>query len=415
MGLTVVNTKTSLAKDHIKITLLEGIHPSAEEVFRNDGYTNIFTAPKSLPAEELKKVIADTHFLGIRSRTQVTESLLEHAPKLSAIGCFCIGTNQVDLNATTLKGIPVFNAPFANTRSVAELVLAEIILLLRGVPAKNAAAHRGEWQKSALNSFETRGKVLGIVGYGHIGTQIGILAENLGMKVQFFDIDKKLSLGNARPAKSFHHLLNTSDVVTLHVPETEQTQNMMDSEAFKQLKQGAILVNASRGTVVDIDALTDSLRTKKVHGAAIDVFPTEPKSNQDEFISPLREFDNTILTPHIGGSTKEAQVNIGIEVSEKLVKYSNNGTTLSSVNFPEVGLPELDGKHRICHIHHNEPGILAKINDVFSETGVNISSQYLQTNSNVGYVVTDIDQTSSQEAFEGLKLIKGTIKNRILY
>lgn len=406
---------TSVAKENIKIVLLEGIHQSAEDVFRKDGYSNIFTAAKSLPQDELKEAVADANFLGIRSRTQVTQELLSFAPKLSAVGCFCIGTNQVDLEAATKQGIPVFNAPFANTRSVAELVLAEIILLLRGVPAKNAAAHRGEWQKSATNSFETRGKILGIVGYGHIGTQIGILAENLGMRVQFFDIDKKLSLGNARPADSFQKLLETSDVVTFHVPETEQTQNMMDQAAFGYLKEGAILVNASRGTVVDIDALARGLADGSVSGAAIDVYPKEPKSNQEEFVSKLREFDNTILTPHIGGSTKEAQVNIGIEVSEKLLKYSNNGSTLSSVNFPEVGLPELVGKHRICHIHHNEPGILAKINDVFSATGVNISAQYLQTNANVGYVVTDIDQTSSKDAFEGLKQIKGTIKSRILY
>jgi len=411
----VTKQNTSVAKENIKIVLLEGIHQSAEDVFRKDGYSNIFTAAKSLPQDELKKAVADANFLGIRSRTQVTQELLSFAPKLSAVGCFCIGTNQVDLEAATKQGIPVFNAPFANTRSVAELVLAEIILLLRGVPAKNAAAHRGEWQKSATNSFETRGKILGIVGYGHIGTQIGILAENLGMKVQFFDIDKKLSLGNARPADSFQKLLETSDVVTFHVPETDQTQNMMDQAAFGYLKEGAILVNASRGTVVDIDALARGLADGSVSGAAIDVYPKEPKSNQEEFVSKLREFDNTILTPHIGGSTKEAQVNIGIEVSEKLLKYSNNGSTLSSVNFPEVGLPELVGKHRICHIHHNEPGILAKINDVFSATGVNISAQYLQTNANVGYVVTDIDQTSSKDAFEGLKQIKGTIKSRILY
>ncbi len=406
---------TSLAKDNIKIVLLEGIHPSAEEVFRNDGYNNIFTAAKSLPQDELREVLADANFLGIRSRTQVTEELLGYAPKLSAIGCFCIGTNQVDLEAATKHGIPVFNAPFANTRSVAELVLAEIILLLRGVPAKSAAAHRGEWHKSAINSYETRGKILGIVGYGHIGTQIGILAEGLGMKVQFFDVEKRLSLGNARPAESFEQLLATSDVVTFHVPETEQTQNMMDSAAFERLKEGAIIVNASRGTVVEIDALEQALETGRVNGAAIDVFPTEPKSNQEEFISPLRKFDNTILTPHIGGSTKEAQVNIGIEVSEKLVKYSNNGSTLSSVNFPEVGLPELVKKHRICHIHHNAPGVLAKINDTFSATGVNISAQYLQTNALVGYVVTDIDHASSDNAFEKLKEIDGTIKSRILY
>jgi len=411
-----VNTvTTSTPKDQIKIVLLEGIHPSAEELFRKDGYNNIFTASKSLPQDELEKVLKDARFLGIRSRTQVTAELLGKAPKLAAIGCFCIGTNQIDLIATTKKGIPVFNAPFANTRSVAELVLAEIILLLRGAPAKSAGAHRGEWLKTATNSFETRGKTLGIVGYGHIGTQIGILAEGLGMSVQFYDIEKQLSLGNASPADSYHELLKTSDAVTFHVPETAQTKNMMDKEAFDILKDGAILINASRGTVVDIDELIKALESGRVLGTAIDVFPTEPKSNQDEFISKLRGFDNAILTPHIGGSTKEAQVNIGIEVSEKLVKYSNNGSTLSSVNFPEVGLPALAGKHRICHIHHNEPGILAKINDIFSNTGVNISAQYLQTNEHIGYVVTDIDRTSSKQAFEELKQVKGTVKSRILY
>ena len=411
----MATTNTSLEKENIKIVLLEGIHPSAEEIFREDGYENIFTATKSLPRDELKREIADARILGIRSRTQVTAELLDDAPKLTSIGCFCIGTNQVDLLAATKKGIPVFNAPFANTRSVAELVLAEIILLLRGIPAKNAAAHRGEWKKSALNSFETRGKVLGIVGYGHIGTQIGILAENLGMKVQFFDIDKKLSLGNARSADSFDSLLETSDVVSFHVPETDQTHKMMSKQAFSKLKKGAILINASRGSVVDIDALAESLDNGDVNGAAIDVFPTEPKSNQEEFISKLRQFDNVLLTPHIGGSTKEAQVNIGIEVSEKLLKYSNNASTLSSVNFPEVGLPELIGKHRICHIHHNMPGILAKINDVLSATGVNICAQYLQTNANVGYVVTDIDHAYSQEALAALRKIEGTIRGRILY
>lgn len=408
-------TATSFNKDLIKVVLLEGIHPSAEKVFKNEGYSNIVTVGKSLPKDELINTIGDAHFLGIRSRTQVTPELLQHCPKLAAIGCFCIGTNQVDLGATKSEGIPVFNAPFANTRSVAELVLGEMILLLRGVPAKNAAAHRGEWIKSAANSYETRGKILGIVGYGHIGTQIGILAENLGMKVQFFDIENKLALGNARAAESYHQLLETSDVVSFHVPETEQTKNMMDKTAFEHLKPGAILINASRGTVVEIDALDEALKNERVLGAAIDVFPTEPKSNQEEFLSPLREHDNVILTPHIGGSTKEAQANIGIEVSEKLVKYSDNGSTLSSVNFPEVALPAHTGKHRICHIHHNEPGILARINDVFSSNNVNISAQYLQTDDKVGYVVTDIDQASSDKAFEMLKTIPGTLRTRILY
>ena len=410
-----MNNKISLDKNSIKITLLEGIHPSAEDVFRKDGYAHIQTVAKSLREDELHEVLAETRFLGIRSRTQVTPELLEFAPKLTAIGCFCIGTNQVDLKATQSKGIPVFNAPFANTRSVAELVLAEMILLLRGIPAKNAAAHRGQWLKSAESSFETRGKILGIVGYGHIGTQIGILAESLGMKVQYFDIENKLALGNARPAESFHQLLNSSDVVTFHVPATRLTENMMNPEAFAQLKPGALLLNASRGTVVDIEALAQNLQDGRVSGAAVDVFPVEPKSNQEEFISPLRAFDNVILTPHVGGSTKEAQANIGIEVSEKLVKYSNNGSTLSSVNFPEVALSSHVGKHRICHIHHNVPGILAKMNDVFSSSGVNISGQYLRTAGDIGYVVTDIDAASSGTAFEALKQIKGTIRTRILY
>ena len=411
----MTNKTLPFDKSNIKIVLLEGIHPGAETFFRNDGYENIFTASKSLSDDELKSALNNARFLGIRSRTKVTQQLLDYAPKLSAIGCFCIGTNQVNLNETQIRGIPVFNAPFANTRSVAELVLGEMILLLRGIPGKNAAAHRGEWLKTAENSFEARGKVLGIVGYGHIGTQIGILAENLGLKVQYYDIENKLALGNAQPASSYEQLLATSDVVSFHVPETEQTKNMMNQAAFQQLKPGAILINASRGTVVDIEQLALALQNKKVSGAAIDVFPVEPKSNQETFTSPLREHDNVILTPHIGGSTKEAQANIGLEVSEKLIKYSNNGSTLSAVNFPEASLPSHAGKHRICHIHRNEPGILARITEVFSLNNVNISGQYLQTKGEVGYVVTDIDQTSSTKVLEAIKQIPGTIRTRILY
>jgi len=410
-----MGTTTSFDKAKIKVALLEGIHPSAEALFRADGYSNIVTAGKSLSEAEQEEILADVRFLGIRSRTQINESFLDKAPRLAAIGCFCIGTNQVDLEATQARGIPVFNAPFANTRSVAELVLGEMLMLLRGVPEKNAAAHRGQWLKSAAHSFEARGKVLGIVGYGHIGTQVGILAENLGMKVQFYDIENKLALGNARAAESYQQLLSTSDIVTFHVPETELTRNMLDHDAFARLKPGALIINASRGTVVDIEALVDALRSGQVAGAAIDVFPVEPKSNDEEFMSPLREFDNVILTPHIGGSTKEAQANIGIEVAEKLIRYSNNGSTLSAVNFPEVSLPEHSGKHRICHIHRNVPGILAKINDEFSRNNVNIASQYLQTKGNVGYVVTDVDQSSSGVAFEALRKIEGTIRTRILY
>lgn len=411
----MTNKNISFNKSQIKVVLLEGIHPSAEHFFRNDGYENILTVSKSLSEQQLISTLADAHFLGIRSRTQINLTLLNNAPKLSAIGCFCIGTNQVNLNDTQLRGIPVFNAPFANTRSVAELVLGEMILLLRGIPSKNAAAHRGEWLKTAENAFEARGKALGIVGYGHIGTQIGILAENLGLKVQYYDIENKLALGNAQPVESFHHLLETSDVISFHVPETEQTKNMMNEEAFNHLKNGAILINASRGTVVDIQQLDSALQSKSISGAAIDVFPSEPKSNQEEFISPLRQYDNVIITPHIGGSTKEAQANIGIEVSEKLIKYGNNGSTLSAVNFPEVSLPSHIGKHRICHIHRNEPGVLAQITEALSSNDVNISGQYLQTKGDVGYVVTDIDQTSSSKALEAIKKIPGTIRTRILY
>ena len=331
------------------------------------------------------------------------------------MGCFCIGTNQVDLEAATRKGIAVFNAPFSNTRSVAELVIAEAILLLRGVAEKNAAAHRGEWMKTALNSFEIRGKKLGIIGYGNIGMQLGIIAEGLGMQVQFYDVVNKLPLGNARQVPSLNQLLANSDVVSLHVPETGATQDMIGANELAQMQHGSILINASRGTVVDIDALRATPGAGKLGGAAIDVFPVEPRSNDDEFISPLRKFDNTFLTPHIGGSTVEAQENIGMEVAEKLAKYSDNGTTVSSVNFPEVALPEHAGSHRLLHIHHNVPGIMSAINNVFSATGVNVSAQYLQTTDSVGYVVIDVDAEYSDIALEKLAAIDGTIRSRVLF
>lgn len=407
--------KVSLEKDKIKILLLEGVHPTALEVFQGAGYSNIEYHKGSLSGEELEAAIADAHFVGIRSRTQLTEQVFAKAQKLVAVGCFCIGTNQVDLNAAAKRGIPVFNAPFSNTRSVAELVLGEILLLLRGIPAKNAMAHRGEWMKSADRSFEARGKNLGIIGYGHIGTQLGILAENLGMRVFFYDIENKLSLGNAQQVASMSELLNKSDVVTLHVPETDSTQNMMGSEEFARMKPGAIFINAARGTVVDIDALCGALESGHIGGAAIDVFPTEPKTNSDPFTSPLQAFDNVILTPHIGGSTQEAQENIGIEVAGKLVKYSDNGSTLSCVNFPEVSLPEHTGSSRLLHIHQNKPGILTKINTIFAEEGINIAGQYLQTNSEYGYVVIDVETEHSEKALEKLKAIEGTLRARILH
>lgn len=406
---------TSLDKSKIRILLLEGVHQSAVDTLNAAGYTNIEYLTHSLAEEDLIEKIADAHFVGIRSRTQLTARVFEAAKKLVAVGCFCIGTNQVDLTAATRRGIAVFNAPYSNTRSVAELVLAESIILLRGVAEKNAAAHRGKWMKSAKNSFEIRGKNLGIVGYGSIGTQLSVLAESLGMHVYFYDVVSKLPLGNATQVGSLKELLALSDIVTLHVPETHSTKNMIGAEQLAQMKEHSILINASRGTVVDIEALTDSLRGGKLLGAAIDVFPVEPKSNDDEFVSPLREFDNVILTPHVGGSTVEAQANIGLEVAEKLSTYSDNGTSVSSVNFPEVALPSHPDQHRLLHIHENIPGVMSEINQVFSENGINICGQYLQTNEEVGYVVVDVDKAYSDLALKKIRSVKGTIRCRVLF
>ena len=407
--------KTSTDKNKIKFLLLEGIHASATTVLRAAGYTQIESLGSALPDDELKRKIADAHFIGIRSRTQLTSDVFSHASKLAAVGCFCIGTNQVDLVAARERGIAVFNAPFSNTRSVAELVLAEAILLLRGVPEKSAVAHRGGWLKSAENSYEIRGKTLGIIGYGSIGTQLSVLAEGLGMRVVFFDVVTKLPLGNAQQVASLTDLLKQSDVVTLHVPETQATQWMIGTVQIAAMKQGSVLINASRGTVVEIEPLADALKQKKLLGAAIDVFPVEPRSNKDTFESPLRGLDNVILTPHVGGSTLEAQANIGVEVAEKLVKYSDNGTSTSSVNFPEVALPAHPGKHRLLHIHRNVPGVLSEINRVFSDNHINISSQYLQTNDTIGYVVIDIDAAHSDMALAKLANVPGTIRSRVLF
>ncbi len=410
--------KTSLHKSKIKILLLEGIHSSAVETLRADGYTNIEHHPKSLPERQLAKAAANAYFVGIRSATELPRAFFEHAQRLVGIGCFCIGTNQVDLTAAEERGIPVFNAPFSNTRSVAELVLAEIIFLMRGIPQRNAAAHRGGWLKTAEGSYEVRGKCLGIIGYGHIGTQAGLLAESLGMQVLFYDVESRLALGNAKPAASLDALLSAADVVTLHVPETPETHHMIGASQLARLKPGARLINASRGTVVDIDALVAALGSGHLAGAAVDVFPSEPKTAADEFISPLRGLDNVLLTPHIGGSTAEAQQNIGIEVAGKLIKYSNNGSTLGAVNFPEVSLPEHPGKNRLLHIHRNQPGVLSSINSVFSEQRINIAGQYLQTDANVGYVVIDIETGERAETNlikRKLNQVPGTIRTRILY
>ena len=406
---------TSLDKSKIKFLLLEGIHPSSEDILRQSGYTQIESISGALPEDQLLQKISDVHFVGIRSRTQLTAEVLAQAHKLVAVGCFCIGTNQVDLVAARERGIAVFNAPYSNTRSVAELVLAEAILLLRGIPEKNAVAHRGGWLKSADNAYEIRGKTLGIVGYGSIGTQLSVLAEGLGMHVAFYDVVNKLPLGNARQVHNLHALLGQSDIVSLHVPELPSTQWMIGAAEIAAMKPGGILINAARGTVVEIEPLAEALRQKKLLGAAIDVFPVEPRSNKDEFVSPLRGLDNVILTPHIGGSTMEAQANIGLEVAEKLVRYSDNGTSTSSVNFPEVALPPHAGKHRILHIHRNVPGVLSEINRILADNHINISAQYLQTNESVGYVVIDMDAASSPLALDKLAQVPGTIRSRVLF
>jgi len=408
-------TQTSLDKSKIKFLLLEGVHQSALDTLAAAGYTNVEYLKTALSGDELKEKIKDAHFVGIRSRTQLTADVFDAAEKLIAVGCFCIGTNQVDLKAATERGICVFNAPYSNTRSVAELSIAEAILLLRGVPEKNAQCHRGGWTKSAVNSYEIRGKKLGIVGYGSIGTQLSVMAESLGMEVYFYDVVTKLPLGNATQVATLEELLGMSDIVSLHVPETAATKWMMGPEQFKQMKQDAILLNASRGTVVDIDALADAMESKKLLGAAIDVFPTEPKSNDEEFESPLRKFDNVILTPHVGGSTMEAQANIGLEVAEKLAKYSDNGTTTSSVNFPEVALPEHPEQHRILHIHKNVPGVMNAINQVFAENNINISGQYLQTVESIGYVVIDVEAEASELAMQKIREVEGTMTVRRLF
>ena len=410
-----MTSKTSLDKSKIKFLLLEGIHPGALQLLHQAGYYNVESISGALPPDVLLQKIADVHFVGIRSRTQLTQEVFEAAHKLIAVGCFCIGTNQVDLNAARERGVVVFNAPYSNTRSVAELVLGEAILLLRGIPAKNAASHQGRWLKMAEKSYEIRGKTLGIVGYGSIGTQLSVLAEALGMQVIFHDVVTKLPLGNARQATSLQALLASSDIVTLHVPELPSTQWMLGAAEMAAMKPGAILINASRGTVMEIDALAAALQSGHLLGAAVDVFPVEPATNAEEFVSALRGLENVILTPHIGGSTMEAQANIGMEVAEKLIKYSDNGTTTSAVNFPEVALPAHPGQQRILHVHHNVPGVLSAINQVIAQHGLNIAGQYLRTDATLGYVVMDIGPTDGPLPIAQLVAIAGTIRCRVLF
>lgn len=406
--------KYSLDKSKIKVLLFEGIHENAVTHFHENGYVNVECFREALPDEDLKKKLQDAHIIGIRSRTGLTASILGHAKKLITIGCFSIGTNQVDTFAAKMMGIPVFNAPFSNTRSVAELVIAEVIMLMRGVPEKNALAHNRIWMKSAANSVEVRGKTLGIIGYGHIGSQVSILAENLGMKIIYYDIEKKLSLGNARPCP-LNDLLKNSDVVTLHVPSTDRTRNMISDEQIGMMKIGACLINASRGDVVDYRAVAESLRRKHLFGVAADVFPEEPASANEPFISELQEFSNTILTPHIGGSTIEAQANIGLEVAEKLVKYSDTGSTIGAVNFVEISLQQNESKQRFLHIHKNVPGVLKEVNNFFSSRGINISAEYLQTDPDIGYVIIETESELDQTIINALKKVPHTIKTRIIY
>ncbi|MTJ81904.1 MAG: phosphoglycerate dehydrogenase [Telmatospirillum sp.] len=408
--------KHSLSKDKIRILLLEGVHDNAVQEFHARGYTNVELLPHALEEAELIEKIQGVHIVGIRSATRLTDKVLAAANRLICVGCFCIGTNQVRLDTARKAGIPVFNAPYSNTRSVAELVIGEMVMLLRGIPERSHLAHNGVWRKNAKNSFEMRGKTLGIVGYGHIGYQLSIMAEAMGMRVRYFDIEKKLAIGNAEPCSSLKELLEVSDVVSLHVPATPQTKNMIGEAEIRIMRKGSYLINASRGNVVDVDALVRALEDKHILGAAIDVFPAEPGSNDEEFVSPLRAFHNVILTPHVGGSTQEAQANIGVEVAEKLIKYSDNGSPVGAVNFVEVALPVKAGGTRFLHIHANVPGVLRRINELFSSRNLNVSAQYLQTDPEVGYVVVDLDgDVDEVELIGELHALDGTIRARYLY
>jgi D-3-phosphoglycerate dehydrogenase len=412
----MVNTnKTSYPKDKIKILMLENISDAAIKVFKDSGYADIKKISGALSEEQLINEIKHVHMVGIRSKTQITEKVLQHAEKLQAIGCFCIGTNQVNLNAARKKGIVVFNAPYSNTRSVAELVIGASIILIRKILDKNKAAHEGHWNKDAKGSFEIRGKTLGIIGYGNIGSQVSILAESLGMKVIFYDTITKLPLGNAESRKTIREVVSKADIITLHVPETQQTKNLINKNLLKQFKKGSILINFARGEVVDLNALAAALNSGNLSGAAIDVFPVEPEKNGDPFSSPLQHIPNVLLTPHVGGSTEEAQYNIGEDVSAKLLQYLEMGATTGSHTVPELSLSPQEGTHRILHIHTNVPGVLSEINTTLSENKINVLGQYLKTNDEIGYVVLDIDKKLSKNAVELLRKVKGSLKVRLLY
>ncbi|OQX68015.1 MAG: D-3-phosphoglycerate dehydrogenase [Sorangiineae bacterium NIC37A_2] len=407
-------SQTSYPKNKIKVLLLENIHESGRALFRADGL-DLEVLSGALGEEELRERISDVHIIGIRSKTNITASVLEKADRLLAIGCFCIGTNQVDLEAAKRRGIPVFNAPFSNTRSVAELVISDVVALARHIPDNIRDMHQGVWQKSATGSFEVRGKSLGIVGYGRIGRQVGVLAEAMGMKVSYYDIEQQLPMGNNKPILDLDVLLAESDFVTLHVPETDETKNLMSRERIAKMKKGAYLLNLARGTVVDIPALAEALKSGHLAGAAIDVFPKEPKGNGPGFESELVGLKNVILTPHIGGSTEEAQYNIGLEVAGRLLDFLNAGMTTGAVNFPQIGQPLLPGKHRILNVHKNVPGVLTAINGIVSATKANVAAQVLATDPILGYLVMDLDRELSEEVKEQVKSLDTSIRTRILY
>ena len=406
---------TSYPKDKIKVLFLENISEKAVQYFKHQGYSDVKKVAGALSEDELIKAIKDVHILGIRSKTFISKKVLDSAKKLQAIGCFCIGTNQVDMKACKQKGVAVFNAPYSNTRSVAELVIGSSIMLIRKIIDKNKSAHEGIWNKEAKGSFELRGKTIGLIGYGNIGMQTSIMAEAMGMKVKFYDIETKLPLGNAVAVKSIKDLVSSSDIISLHVPETSQTKNLINKEVIKQIKQGAILINYARGEVVDLEALAEAIKSKQISGAAIDVYPWEPEKNGDTFETPLQGLSNVLLTPHIGGSTEEAQENIGEDVSIKLYQYLERGVSNGSHSIPAISLPPVDGAHRILHIHKNVPGVLSAINTVMSKNKINIVGQYLKTNEEIGYVVLDVDSKLSKKAIELLRDVKETIRVRMLY
>jgi D-3-phosphoglycerate dehydrogenase / 2-oxoglutarate reductase len=403
--------------EHAKLLLLENVNDSAVELLQNSGFSSIERLPKALEGEALRAAVKGVSLLGIRSRTMLTEDVFAAADQLTAVGCFSVGTNQVDLNAARKRGIPIFNAPFSNTRSVAELVIGEIVMLLRQVFPRSVAAHDGGWDKSAAGSREVRGRTLGIIGYGNIGSQLSTLAEAMGMRVIYFDRTDKLRHGNTEPVDRLETLLAQSDVVTLHVPETPETHNMIGADALRLMKPGSFLINNSRGTVVNLDALADALRDGHLAGAALDVFPVEPSSNSDRFKSPLQGLKNVILTPHIGGSTEEAQERIGREVARKLIDYRFNGSTMGAVNFPQVQLHERAHGVRFSQVHHNVPGMLRRLNEVFLQRDINIAAQYLETDSEIGYVVLDLDPVGHDcgELLDEIRALDGTISARLIY